>query len=159
MGSHENAGTALLAGTLTTQMVDLAIIVNAVVLEHGKLDLLVLVFLLLGCGVVLLLAFLGTTSEPQHQVKGGLLLNVVVGESSTIFKLLSGKNQTLLIWGNSLLILDLGLDIFDSIGRLDLKGDGLARQSLDENLHRGKERKILSQHLLLHQREIEKERN
>ena len=68
MSSHENAGTALFAETLTTQTVDLAIIVDAIVLEHGKLDLLVLVFLLLGCGVVLLLAFLGTTSEPQHQV-------------------------------------------------------------------------------------------
>ena len=31
--------------------------------------------------------------------------------------------------------LDLGLDIFDGIGRLHLQGDGLAREGLDEDLH------------------------
>ena len=31
--------------------------------------------------------------------------------------------------------LDFGLDIFDSIGSLDLERDGLARQRLDEDLH------------------------
>ena len=33
--------------------------------------------------------------------------------------------------------LDLGLDIVDGIGGLDLKGDGLAREGLDKNLHCG----------------------
>ena len=45
---------------------------NLVVLEDGQLDLLVLVLLLLGRRVVLLLSLLGTSSEPQHQVKGRL---------------------------------------------------------------------------------------
>ena len=31
--------------------------------------------------------------------------------------------------------LDLSLDIFDAIAGLDLKGDGLSRQSFHENLH------------------------
>ena len=35
------------------------------------------------------------------------------------------------------LVLDLGLDVVDSVGRLDLKGDGLASESLNEDLHRG----------------------
>ena len=34
-----------------------------------------------------------------------------------------------------LLVLDLGLDIVDGVRRLDLKGDGLAREGLDEDLH------------------------
>lgn len=34
-----------------------------------------------------------------------------------------------------LLVLDLGLDIVDSVGGLDLKGDGLPRKGLDEDLH------------------------
>jgi len=38
----------------------------------------------------------------------------------------------LLIRGNSLLVLDLGLDIVNRIGGLDLKSDGLARKGLDE---------------------------
>lgn len=33
----------------------------------------------------------------------------------------------LLVWGDSLLVLDLSLDILDGIRGLDLKGDGLAR--------------------------------
>ena len=41
-------------------------------------------------------------------MKGGLLLNVVVRESAAIFKLLSCEDQTLLIGGNTLLVLDLG---------------------------------------------------
>ena len=32
-------------------------------------------------------------------------------------------------------ILDLSFDILDGVGRLDLKGDGLAREGLDEDLH------------------------
>ena len=31
--------------------------------------------------------------------------------------------------------LNLGLDVVDGIGRLHLKGDGLAREGLDEDLH------------------------
>ena len=38
----------------------------------------------------------------------------------------------MLIRGNSLLVLDLGLDIVNRIGGLDLKSDGLARKGLDE---------------------------
>ena len=33
---------------------------------------------------------------------------------------------------DSLLVLDLGLDIVNGVGGLDLKGDGLARKGLDE---------------------------
>ena len=63
---------------------------------------------------------------------GGFLLDVVIGQSTIIFKLFSGEDQTLLVRGNSLLVLDLGLDIVDRVRGLDLKGDGLARKGLDE---------------------------
>lgn len=33
--------------------------------------------------------------------------------------------------------LDLGFDIIDSIRRLDLKGNSLSREGLDEDLHAG----------------------
>merc|ERR1712228_1104689 len=64
-----------------------------------------------------------------------LLLDVVIRQSSAILQLLSSKDQSLLIWGNSLLVLDLGLDILNGIAGLNLKGDGLASQGLHENLH------------------------
>jgi hypothetical protein len=49
--------------------------------------------------------------------------------------LLSGEDQALLVRGNALLVLDLGLDVVDGVRRFDLKGDGLASQGLDEDLH------------------------
>jgi len=68
-------------------------------------------------------------------VEGRLLLNVVVAQSATILELLSGEDQSLLVRWDSLLILDFGLDIVDGVRRLHLKGDGLPREGLDEDLH------------------------
>jgi len=84
---------------------------------------------------------LHTSTKPQNKVKGGLLLDVVVGEGAAILELLSSKDKTLLIWWDSFLILDLGLDIVDGVGWLNIKGDGLAGQGLDEDLHTSAETK------------------
>ena len=68
-------------------------------------------------------------------MKGGLLLDVVVGEGPSVLKLLASEDQPLLVRGDALLVLDLGLDVLDGVGGLDLKGDGLASEGLDEDLH------------------------
>ncbi len=65
-------------------------------------------------------------AQTEHQVKGGLLLDVVVGEGAAILELLAGEDQALLIGGDALLVLDLALDHIDGVGALDLEGDGLA---------------------------------
>ncbi|KGL78052.1 hypothetical protein N309_05666, partial [Tinamus guttatus] len=78
---------------------------------------------------------LHATPQAQHQVQGGLLLDVVVGQGASIFQLLASKDQPLLIWGDTFLILDLGLDILNGVTRLNLQGDGLPCQSLHKNLH------------------------
>ena len=78
---------------------------------------------------------LHTTTEAEDQVKSGLLLNVVVRESTAVLKLLSSEDEALLVGRDAFLILDLGLHVVDSVGGLDLKSDGLASESLDENLH------------------------
>jgi hypothetical protein len=49
-------------------------------------------------------------------VKGGFLLDVVVSEGSAVLKLLSCKDESLLVGRDSLLVLDFGLDVFDGIG-------------------------------------------
>ena len=77
---------------------------------------------------------LHTTSESQDEMESRLLLDVVVGQSTSVFQLLSGKDQTLLIRGDSLLVLDLGFDIVNRIRGLDVERDGLSSQSLYENL-------------------------
>jgi hypothetical protein len=48
-----------------------------------------------------------SSPQPQDQVQSRLLLDVVVGKSSSVLELLSGEDQSLLIRGNSLLVLDL----------------------------------------------------
>ena len=68
-------------------------------------------------------------------MESALLLDVVVGESSSVLQLLASEDQPLLIWGDSLLVLDLSLDVLDGVRWFDLEGDGLASQGLDEDLH------------------------
>ena len=75
------------------------------------------------------------TTETEDQVKGGLLLDVVVGEGAAIFQLLSGEDKTLLVRGDTLLVLDLLLNGLDSVRGLDLEGDSLAGEGLDKDLH------------------------
>merc|ERR1711911_315637 len=76
-----------------------------------------------------------SSSQSEHKMKGALLLDVVVRKSSSILKLLSSKDQPLLIRGNSLLVLDLGLDILNGVRWLNLQGDGLSSEGLDKDLH------------------------
>merc|ERR1719278_1803818 len=135
MGCHEDPSSALLGWTLSPQTVDLPVVVHLVVLQHGQLHLPVLVLDLLGGRVVLLLPLLGSSPQPQHQVEGGLLLDVVVGQSPPVLQLLPGKDQSLLIRWDSFLILDLGFYILDGITGLHLQGDGLPRQGLHKDLH------------------------
>merc|ERR1712134_209342 len=123
MSGHENASAAVLVGTFTTKTGDLAVLVNLVVLQDGKLDLLSLVLDLLGRGEGLLLTLLAATSEAEDKMKSGLLLDVVVREGPSILELLAGEDQPLLVWGDALLVLDLGLDVLDRVGRLGLQGD------------------------------------
>ena len=61
-GSHENTSAALGLWALSPQTLNLAIAINLVVLEDSELGLLPLVLDLLGGGVHLLLALLGSSS-------------------------------------------------------------------------------------------------
>jgi hypothetical protein len=87
---------------------------------------------------------------PHTQMKSGLLLNVVVGQCPTILQLLPSKDQTLLVRGDTLLVLDLRLHIINCVRRLHLQSDGLPREGLDEYLHTAteSEHKVKSRLLL-----------
>ena len=78
---------------------------------------------------------LHSTAETEDEMESGLLLDVVVGEGSTVFELLASEDESLLVGRDALLVLDLSLDVVDSIRWLDLESDGLAGESFDENLH------------------------
>ena len=78
---------------------------------------------------------LHTTSESEDEMESGLLLDVVVGEGSAIFELLTSEDKSLLIGRDTFLVLDLGLDIFDGVSWLNIKGDGLTGEGLNKDLH------------------------
>jgi hypothetical protein len=101
---HEDTCTTLLGRALTSETLDLSITVNLVVLEHSQLGLLALVLDLLGGGVDLLLALLGTTTQAEDEMESRLFLNVVVRQRASILELLAGEDQTLLVWRNALLV-------------------------------------------------------
>jgi hypothetical protein len=68
-------------------------------------------------------------------VQRRLLLDVVVRQGAAILQLLARKNQTLLIGRNTLLILDLLLDVLNGVRSLSLECDCLSSESLDKDLH------------------------
>jgi hypothetical protein len=95
----------------------------------------VLVLQLLGLGVRLLLALLGSSTEAEHQVQRGLLLDVLVDEGTAVLELLAGEDEALLVRLDVLLVLDLGLHVVDGVRGLHLQRDGLPCQGLHEDLH------------------------
>ena len=96
-GTYEDTSTALSRGALTAETLDLAVGLHLVVLQDGHLDLLALVLDLLGSAVLLLLPLLSTSTETEDQVKGRLLLDVVVAEGAAVLELLAGEDQALLV--------------------------------------------------------------
>jgi len=76
-----------------------------------------------------------TTSKSKNEVESRFLLDVVVRKSSAVFELFSSEDESLLIRGDSFLILDLSLHVVDGIRSLDIEGDRLSCKGLDENLH------------------------
>ena len=84
---------------------------------------------------------LHASAKTEDQMQGRFLLYVVVGQGTTILELFASEDETLLVGRNSLLVLDLGFDVFNGVRRLDFEGNGLARQGLHEDLHTSTEAK------------------
>merc|ERR1712096_259516 len=83
---------------------------------------------------------MGWTCAHQHHRDGApgegwTPSDVVVLKGTAILELLARKDQALLVRGDALLILDLGLDSLDGVSALHLKGDSFSRQRFDEDLH------------------------
>jgi len=64
--------------------------------------------------------------EAEHETEGRLLLDVelVIRKSAAIFELLAGEGEELL-----------AMTLVNGVGGLDLDGDGLSSEGLDESLH------------------------
>ena len=68
-------------------------------------------------------------------MEGRLLLDVVVRQRAAVLQLLPGKDQALLVGGDALLVLDLGLDVLNGVSGLNIEGDGFTSKGLNEDLH------------------------
>jgi hypothetical protein len=66
------------------------------------------------------------------------VLNVAVREGTGVLELLSSKDQTLYVRRHSYLALNLGLDVPDGIGRLDVQSELLTEGRVDDDLHSSK---------------------
>ena len=78
---------------------------------------------------------LHSSSKAKDEMESRLLLDVIVRECATIFELLSHEDEVLLIRGNALFVLDLGLHVVDGVGGFNLEGNGFVSEGLNENLH------------------------
>jgi len=56
----------------------------------------------------------------------GFFLDVVVSKCASVFELLSGKDEALLVWWNTFLVLNLSLDAFDCVSSLNIKSNSLS---------------------------------
>ena len=133
-------GSSLLASGSSDNIDESSVVLDSLFGAPSGQLLLCLLLLHLG-GLVLDLAgarkrsvHLSATAQAEHQVERRLLLDVIVRQRAAVLELLAGENQTLLVGGDALLILDLGLDIVDRVAGLNLEGDGLTREGLHEDL-------------------------
>ncbi len=124
-------------GTVLPQPHDLATVLDPVVLEGLEGGSLVHSLRLLGLGVNLLLPLLAAPAQAQYEVEGRFLLNIVVRQGAAVLELLAGEDETLLVGGDALLVLDLGFDVVDGVRRLNIEGDGLAcsRHQVGDRVH------------------------
>jgi hypothetical protein len=74
------------------------------------------------------------TTQSQNQVQSRVFLDIVVGKSTAILKLLSRKNQALLIAWDAFPVLNLGFHILNRVRRLYIERNRLARKSFYLNL-------------------------
>ena len=69
------------------------------------------------------------TKIAERRIKLLTLLDVVIRKGSSVLELLPGEDESLLIRRDSLLVLDLGLNVVDGVRGLDLQRDRLAGET------------------------------
>lgn len=74
-------------------------------------------------------------TKAEYEVKCRLLLNIIVGERATVLELLPSEDKSLLIGGNTFLVLYLCLDVIYRITWFDFQSDCFSSERLYENLH------------------------
>ena len=83
-------------------MISINVFIYLLKVKHSKIWQSSKIFILLHLSKFLfLLPLLRTTTQTQDEVKGRLLLNVVVTERTAVLKLLASEDQALLVRGDT----------------------------------------------------------
>jgi len=75
------------------------------------------------------------STKLEDEMEGRLLLNMVIRESASVFKLLASEDETLSYRRDTYLVLDFSLDIVDGVIWHDVENDRLTVQRLEKDLH------------------------
>ena len=78
---------------------------------------------------------LRTTDDAENKMQRRVFLNRVVLKGVALLELLACEDETLLSWWDALLVLDLGLDVFNSVIRINIERDVLSSQCFHKDLH------------------------
>jgi len=133
VGVVSHVGTDLASLALVLELLDLASLLNVVVLEKGERALLVLVLDLLGLGVDLLLSLSLTTIKSNNNVDACLSLKTCLFDGQFIVES-GGVEDDLVYWVLDLL-LDLRSQVGDKVTSLNIDREFLASWARNENLH------------------------
>ena len=68
-------------------------------------------------------------------MKLALFLNVIVLKCAAIFQLFTSKDQALLVWRDTLLVLDLAFDVVNSFVAFHFEGNSLSSERYNMDLH------------------------
>ena len=74
------------------------------------------------------------TSKPEDQMECAFSIDVIIGEGAPIIKLNTSKDESLLVRGNTFLVLNDSLELLNSVVSRDIASDCLPCQGLDINL-------------------------
>merc|ERR1712179_845820 len=73
--------------------------------------------------------------QAKHQVQCALFLDVVIREGPAVLQLFACENQALLVWRDTLLVLDFCFHIVNRVGCFNIQCNCLACQGFHEDLH------------------------
>ena len=68
-------------------------------------------------------------------MQSALFIYIIVGQTSAILQLLTGKDEPLLFWWDPFFVLNLRFDSFNGIARFDVQCDRFSSEGFDKNLH------------------------
>jgi len=75
------------------------------------------------------------TNRRHTQVEGGAIMDTIVRQGKVVPQLFADQDQPLPVWRNAFLVLELGLNVLNSVWWLNRNDDSRVIRGVHENLH------------------------